>query len=81
MKSSTEQIILSVVLWLIRRYLSTKYRLVTPADLETVVNDYLSELPKLGIKLVYQDQPNVGELNEQLNNSIDHAQSESQSSV
>lgn len=76
MNNSTERFILTMVLWLVRRYLSTKYRLVTPADLEKIVNDYLAELPKLGINLVYQDLTKVGELNEQLNNSDGDAQSD-----
>lgn len=68
MRHSTERFALNVVLWLIKRYLFDKYRLVTPAELEAIVNDYLAELPKLGIKLVYQDNQ-VGESNEQLKDS------------
>lgn len=69
MKHSTERFVARLVFWLIRRFLFDKYRLVTPADLEAVVNDYLNELPKLGIRLVYEDKTKVGESDEKLSDS------------
>lgn len=63
---SRETAIVRLILWLVERYLSKdKYRLMTPQDLNKVVDDYLAELPKLGISLVLA-QPKVGESNEQL---------------
>lgn len=75
MKHSTERFVLNLVLWLVKRYLFDKYRLVTPADLEKVVQDYLSELPKLGIELVYKAQPEVGESNDKVKDLVQNAQS------
>lgn len=65
---SRETMILRIVLWLVNRYLCERYRLMSPEDLQKVVNDYLAELPKLGIQLVMQ-QPKVGEPHEQLSDS------------
>ncbi len=72
---SRERMIVRLVLWLVARFLREKYRLVTPKDLEEVVNDYLAELPKLGISLV-MDQTKVGEPHEKLSDSGDAQQAE-----
>jgi len=40
------------VLWLVQTYLREKYRLVTPVELNKMVDDYLAELPKLGLQIV-----------------------------
>jgi len=49
---SRERIALRLVLWLVEQYLSSRYRLMTPEGLNKVVDDYLAELPNLGLKIV-----------------------------
>lgn len=62
---SRETVVLRLVLWLVARYLSSRYRLMSPEDLNQVVDDYLAELPKLGVKLVYEPSK-VGEINDEI---------------
>lgn len=65
---SRETFALRIVLWLVSRYLSSRYRLFTPEELNKVVDDYLAELPKLGLKIV-QAPTNVGDGNDEVNHS------------
>lgn len=62
---SRERIALRLVLWIVQRYLVNKYRLMTPEELNQVVDNYLAELPKLGIHLEYRPS-NVGESYDQV---------------
>lgn len=62
---SRERMIVRFVLWLVDRYLREKYRLMTPAELNQVVDNYLAELPKLGVRLVYDSQ-HVGASNDEI---------------
>lgn len=65
---SRERMIVRIVLWLIERYLREKYKLVTPKDLQEVVNNYLAEMQNLGISFVLT-QSKVGESDEKLSDS------------
>lgn len=56
---SRETTVLKLVLWLVGRYLREKYRLVTPDDLNRIVDNYLSELLELGYKIVKIDETKV----------------------
>lgn len=64
---SRESAVLRFVLWLISRYLSDKYRLMTPEQLNQVVENYLAELPKLGLKIVMESQ--LGENHDKVDDS------------
>lgn len=65
---SRETLVLKIVLWAIQTFLREKYRLVTPADLNRVVDDYLAQLPKLGIKLVYE-RSKIGDDSDEISHS------------
>lgn len=67
--------IVRLVLWLVSRYLSDKYRLMSPKDLEVVVKDYLAEMQNLGISFVLAN-PSVGEPHEKLSDSSGDQQAE-----
>ncbi len=54
--SSRERMILRFVLWLVNTYLQNRYRLMSPEDLNQVVNNYLTDLQKIGVRLVLNDQ-------------------------
>lgn len=57
-----------LVIWVISRYLENRYRLVSPEQLNKVVDDYLADLQKIGVRLVL-DKPQVGESNDEVNDS------------
>lgn len=60
--------IIRLIRWIIKRFYASRYRLVSPRDLEVVVSDYLAELDKLGVRLTLA-RSKVGESDEQLSNS------------
>jgi hypothetical protein len=47
-----EALMLRFVLWLVDAFLREKVRVFTPEGLNKVIDDYLAELPKLGLKIV-----------------------------
>lgn len=65
---SRERMIVRIVLWLVERYLREKYKLMTPDDVQGVVNNYLAEMKNLGISFVLA-QSKVGESDEKLSDS------------
>jgi hypothetical protein len=72
MTSSQEQLIVRIILFLVGRFLDkTKYRLFTPEQLEVVINNYLSELPKLGIRLSMADPSDVGVVNDEISTTVE----------
>lgn len=66
---SRERLVLRIVLFLVQTFLREKYRLMDPGQLNRVVDDYLAELKKLGVQLVYSDPNLKGETDEQLSAS------------
>lgn len=69
---SRERMLVRFVLWIVGRYLQNKYRLMTPADLNQVVDNYLADLSKIGVRLVL-DNP-VGESNDKVDLSTQPSQ-------
>lgn len=54
---SRETLILRLIIWVVNKYFSEKYRMMSPSDLNQVVDNYLAQLPELGIRLEYSTPP------------------------
>jgi hypothetical protein len=60
---------------MVETWLREKYRVVSPKDLEDVVNNYLAQLPKLGVSLVYR-KPQVGVPDDEVSDTVSAQQAD-----